>query len=134
MASESATRKPTIVIIEDNPAMRYAIERTIADTCEVLDSAEDGAAGVQAVEQHQPDIVLLDVSLPKLNGFEAAERIAAKCPRPIIFVSNHTEPVYVLEAYKRGAAGYVPKSNMQQIREAISAVLDGARYFPTLCR
>jgi DNA-binding NarL/FixJ family response regulator len=124
-------RKTTFVIVEDDAILRYALEHSLVPEHEVLASVGDGAAGVDAVSEHCPDIVLLDISMPVMNGLDAAERIAKNCPSVlIIFVTSHTAPDYVQEAFRCGAAGYVEKGRFDELREAIRTVLDGQHYRP----
>jgi DNA-binding NarL/FixJ family response regulator len=133
-SSHTSDRKTTFVIVDDDETFRYALERSLAPEHEILASVGDGAAGVDAVIKHCPDIVLLDISMPVMNGLEAAERIAKNCPSVfIIFVTSHTNRAYVDEAFHRGATGYVQKGNRAQLQEAICAVLDGQRYQPAFC-
>ena len=124
-------RKTTLVIVEDDGILRYALERSLAPQYEILASVGDGAAGVEAVQQHRPHIVLLDISMPLMNGLDAAERIAKSCPSVfIIFVTTHTERAYVDEAFRRGAAGYVRKGNLPELQVAITTVLNGQHFRP----
>jgi DNA-binding NarL/FixJ family response regulator len=124
-------RKNTFVIVEDDGIFRYALERSLAPQYEILASVGDGAAGVDAVQQHRPDIVLLDISMPVMSGLDAAERITKSCPSVfIIFVTSHTERRYVDEAFRRGAAGYVRKDNFPELLIAITTVLYGQHYRP----
>jgi DNA-binding NarL/FixJ family response regulator len=96
-----------------------------------LQHNRDGAAGVDAVQQHRPDIVLLDISMPVMDGLDAAERITKSCPSVfIIFVTTHTERAYVDEAFRRGAAGYATKGNLPELLIAITTVLNGQHYRP----
>jgi DNA-binding NarL/FixJ family response regulator len=123
-----------LVIVEDDGILRYALERSLAPEYEILASVGDGAAGVDAVQQHCPDIVLLDIFMPVINGLDAAERIAKSCPSVlIIFVTAHTERAYIDEAFRRGAAGYVRKDNLAELQVAITTVLNGQRHRPDFC-
>lgn len=125
------SRKITFVIVEDNAPLRQALESSLGLEYEVVASVADGAAGVDAVHQYQPDLVLLDISLPAMDGFDTAERITNKCSTArIIFFTNHAHRAYVDEAFRRGAAGYVIKGNFAELMNAIRVVLDGQRYWP----
>jgi CheY-like chemotaxis protein len=71
---------PTVVIAEDETLLRYALERTLQRECKIVASVGNGEAAVQAVDEHQPDIALLDISMPVLNGLEAAQTITEAQP------------------------------------------------------
>ena len=108
------------------------MQRSLETTHLILASVGNGAEGIKAVEEHRPDIVLLDISMPIMNGFDAAEYMQKNCPLVlIIFVTNHTEDAYVDLAFERGAAGYVSKDKVADLPDAIGAVLEGQRYWPT---
>lgn len=97
---------------------------------ELLAAVEDGKAAVAAVEEHRPDVILLDVSLPELRGFAAARQILARQPETkVLFVSNYDNREYVEEALSMGASGYVLKSRVAvELLTAIRAVLAGQFY------
>ena len=97
----------------------------------VVSVVGDGTAAIAAAELYQPDIVLLDISMPMMNGLQAAAPIAQRCPSVrIIFVTSHTDKTYVEKAFKRGAAGYVSKGSGADLQNAIRTVLGGQYYRP----
>ena len=123
------------MIADDQLLIAEALRNALEPKYHVVATVGDGAAAVQAVEQRQPDIVLLDISMPVMNGLQAAERIAQSWPSVrIIFVTNHADRAYVDEAFERGAAGYVKKGSTADLEEAIHTVLDGQHYRPTFAR
>jgi len=97
---------------------------------QVICEATDGLQAVQKAEELQPDLVLLDIGMPKLNGIEAAHQIARLVPRAtILFISQETDPDVVTEALSNGAKGYVRKQNVNtELLPAIEAVLRGNRF------
>lgn len=103
---------------------------SLEDECEVVGEADNGIAAIQAHEELRPDIVLLDVSMPVMDGFLAAKRL--KTSRPdlyIIFVSQHSEPAYLDEAFRCGGDGYVLKtSSVGELTTAVREVLAGRTY------
>ena len=128
-------KKLTIVIAEDDALIREGCLVVLLEPFyEIIDAVEDGAAAVASVEEHHPDVVLLDVSLPVMRGFEAARRILAKNPGiKLLFVSNHSERAYVEEAFHMGAAGYVVKSRVvRELTNAIRVALSGEFYWPAI--
>jgi DNA-binding NarL/FixJ family response regulator len=102
-----------VVVVDDEP-MVCAHLRTIlgasGDT-EVVAEAHDGAAGVEAVLRHQPDVVLMDLRMPGIDGITAIERIAALAsPPPVVVLTTFDADQYVLRALRAGAAGFLVKS------------------------
>jgi len=92
-----------------------------------------GLEAVQKAEESQPDLVLLDIGLPKLHGLEAAHRITRLAPgSTILFISQETDPDVVAKALGNGAKGYVLKQNANsELRPGIEAVLRGHRFVST---
>lgn len=126
-------RKPTVVIAEDDALIREGcLQATLEPFFEIVASVEDGEAAIISVEEHRPDVVLLDVSLPVLRGFDAAQKILANYPDiKILFVSNYAERSYVEAAFEMGASGYVLKSRaFTELADAIRTALNGEFYRP----
>jgi DNA-binding NarL/FixJ family response regulator len=86
---------------------------------------------VESAKELRPDIVILDLSMPELNGIEAAKQIRAALPAAkLIFLSMHSNPAYLRKALEAGANGYVLKAGMmEELLDAIHAALDGRSYF-----
>ena len=126
---------PKVLIAEDDAILRYTLERTLNPQYKVVASVGDGLAAVDAVKQREPDIALLDISMPVLNGLEAAQQITHTKPTvKIIIVTSHADPAYIEEAFRRGARGYVLKGRIAELFEAIRAVMQGQFYRPKFCR
>ena len=121
-----------VVVVEDHEQFRRFIYSTLekAPELQVVDIASDGLAAVQKAKQLQPDLILLDIGLPKLNGIEAARRIRRLSPETkILFVSQESSADVVREALGTGASGYVVKSDAgSELLEAVSAVLRGEQF------
>jgi DNA-binding NarL/FixJ family response regulator len=103
----------------------------------VIADAADGRETVAMAEKHQPDVVLLDVAMPVLNGIEAARQISAKLPQAaIVFLSMHSDEGYVLKALKAGARAYLLKDSAEyDLINAIKAVSEGKAFFsPAISR
>ena len=96
----------------------------------IIGDVSDGLEAVQHVERLQPDLVLMDIGLPTLNGIEAARRIREVSPTSkIIFLSENSSPDIAQEALSNGAGGYVVKSDAgSELLPAIKAVLEGKRF------
>ena len=104
----------------------------LADYCE----AADGLEAVQKSEQLQPDLILLDIGLPQLNGIEAARQISRLSPRSrILFVSENICPVIAAEALRIGGWGYVIKSDAaHDLLPAVEAVIHDRRFVSSQAR
>ena len=118
------------IIADDDPMFRYALSAMLEESCEVIAEAENGLAAIQAAEALHPDLVFLDISMPVLNGFQAAVQFRRDLPSVrIIFVSSHSDKAYVEQAFLSGAQAYVIKgSAVFQISEAIQAVMEGRMF------
>ena len=127
MTSDSSARRPRILIADDDALVLYTVKAILETHGDVVGEAMDGAAAVELAEQLRPDLVLLDVSMPVLGGFEAMRRIRESVPQTrIIIVSSHSSATYVDEALKGGAQGYVFKgSAILQLPTAIDDVMNG---------
>jgi DNA-binding NarL/FixJ family response regulator len=97
---------------------------------QVIGEVSDGLEAVEKAQELQPDLILLDVGLPKLNGIEAARRIRSLSPQSkILFVSLETTPAIVQEALTAGASGYLLKSDANRdLLPAVEAVLQGRQF------
>ena len=128
-------KKPTVVIAEDDAIIREGcLFATLEPFFEIVAAVDNGEAAVASVEKHKPDIVLLDVSLPLLTGFDAARKILAKRPEiKLLFVSNYSDHAHVEEASRIGAAGYVLKSRaFSELIDAMNRALGGEFYRPAI--
>ena len=123
--------KPTVLIAEDNVLIvEGCLLPALEPEFEVVATVEDGRAAVAAAQEYSPDVVLLDVSLPVIRGFEACRRILARQPKvKVLFVSNYSENSYADEALHMGASGYVLKSQVaSELIPAIRTALSGQFY------
>jgi DNA-binding NarL/FixJ family response regulator len=107
--------------------LRGLIEET--DDLEVIAEASDGAEAVALAEQHRPDVVVMDIWLPRLSGIEATRKILGEGRSRVLILSQHESWSYVQEALKAGAAGYLVKtSSSTQLLMAIRAVCSGKSF------
>lgn len=122
--------KPTIVIAEDDFLIREGLYLLLEREFAIVAAVDDGKSAITAVENFKPNVVLIDVSLPIMRGFDAARLILAAQPDvKVIFVSNYTAKAYVDEAMRIGASGYVLKSRAgTELVPAIQAALSGRFY------
>ncbi len=122
----------TILLVEDfEPLLRYEASLLQENPeWQIIGEATDGLEAVQKAETLRPDVILLDIGLPKLNGIEAARRIFSIIPGiRIIFVTQESSANVVAEALSFGALGYVSKMRADSdLLDAVKAVLGGGRF------
>jgi len=128
---------PTRVLIaDDHPLIRSGL-RACWDgrRSSRLWRSADGYQALELVEQLKPDVVMLDVSMPRLNGIDVAKKISETTPSTrIIIVSIHSDESYVLRALKAGAKGYLLKASPEgDILNAVRAVAAGQAYLSPRC-
>ena len=118
-----------VLVVEDFAPFSQFICSTLAERLDVqvIGEASDGLEAVYRAEELKPDLILLDIGLPTLNGIEAARQIRQLCPESkIIFVSQESDADIVQEALSLGALGYVVKEMAGgELLTAINAVCDG---------
>lgn len=124
---------PTRVLLADDHHLVRAGMRALIDgfgDFEVVAECGDGREALVLARQHSPDIVVMDVSMPGLNGLDAAARIAKEHPAiRVVMLSMHTAENYVLEALRAGAHGYVVKDAApEDLERALRAIARGERY------
>jgi DNA-binding NarL/FixJ family response regulator len=122
--------------VDDHVAVRRMICRLLTSepTFEVVCESAGGEDAIEKAKEHQPDIVVLDISLPGISGIEASSQILGASPNSrIIFLSQHTSPHVVQEAFKVGGHGYVAKSDAGlELLEAIRIVSEESRFVSKL--
>jgi DNA-binding NarL/FixJ family response regulator len=118
-----------VLVVDDHVIVRTGLEQLLATTesVELVGFAADGRAAVAAVEQHRPDVVLMDLSMPVMDGVEATRQIARQWPAvKVVILTSFSEQQRVLAALDAGAEGYVLKhADPEQILAAIDAVHRG---------
>lgn len=97
---------------------------------QVCGLGKDGHEAVRLYEKHKPDIVLMDIRMPEMNGIEAGKAIMQLDPKArIIFLTTFLEDEYIIDALKIGAKGYILKTDFQNIYPALEAVMNGQNIF-----
>jgi DNA-binding NarL/FixJ family response regulator len=126
-----------ILLVDDHPVVRQGLRTLLQgrSELEVVDEASDGLEAVEKVNALRPDVVVLDVTMPRMNGIEACRIIKQKNPElEILFVTQHDSPQMLREALNAGARGYVVKSNLaRDLVEAVETVSQH-REFTALAR
>ncbi len=126
---------PRLVLVDDHAMVLESLQKLLEPHYPVVGSACEAKNLACLVEEVHPDIVLMDVSMPGRNGFDTTRDLKANFPKiKIIFVSMHTEPMWIMEAFRAGADGFVPKQSVsQELIVAVKTVHDRKRYFsPTI--
>jgi len=120
-----------IVLADDHVLVREGLRSLLErEGCRVLAEASDGLQALRDVESHKPDLALLDISMPALNGLDAAREVVRSFPRTkTILLTQHDEDQYVLKALEAGVSGYVLKSQVAgDLLDAIRSVSKGQIY------
>ena len=124
-------KKPRILLADDHPEMLNALCGLLEDELgEVVGTVTDGQALVEAAQRLKPDIIISDISMPKLNGLDATRALQTCAPQSkVIILTVHREPVYVTLAFNAGARGYLLKrSAVGELPQSLLRVLAGDRY------
>jgi DNA-binding NarL/FixJ family response regulator len=122
--------KPRILVADDHPVMLAALGGILDELGEVVGMVTDGQALVEAARRLQPDLIISDISMPRLNGLDATREIQMCAPQSkVIMLTVHREAVYVSMAFHAGARGYLLKqSAVAELPHAVLCVLAGDRY------
>ncbi|APH03567.1 response regulator [Bacillus weihaiensis] len=124
--------KTKIVIIDDHQLFREGVKRILdfEPSFEVVAEGDDGEDALEIVESHKPDVVIMDINMPNMNGVEATKQlIEANEDTKVIILSIHDDENYVTHALKTGARGYLLKEmDADTLIEAVKVVADGGSY------
>ncbi len=99
-----------VLLADDHEAMLERVARLLATECRVVGTATDGQQALEAAQDLEPDVLVLDISMPVMNGIETAHRLReAGAEARIVFLTVHDDPDFAREALEAGALGYVIK-------------------------
>ncbi len=126
--------RPRILMADDHSIVLAGLRKLVESEGDVVGTVEDGRALLDAAQQLRPDIILLDISMPLLNGLDAARQLSKLVPESrLIFLTMHATPAYATEAFKAGASGYlIKRSAASELKQAIQAVMRGQQYMTPL--
>lgn len=124
------TKITRILMVDDNPSIHRHVIGLLPEEFEVVETLEDGAGLPAAVASHQPDVILLDITLPVLSGIQIASQLRVSGQEtPIIFLTVHNDPDYARAAFAVGAHGYVLKIRLvTDLIPALRAAMTGQKF------
>jgi len=121
-----------VLLADDHSIVRDGLRRIVEEggSMTVVAEAEDGHEAIRKTHDHAPDVVVVDISMPGLDGLDVISRLSSDFPHlPILVLTMHEEEQYVVRAIEAGAKGYLSKKSApEQLVTAIRKVVDGARY------
>jgi DNA-binding NarL/FixJ family response regulator len=123
-------RRPRVLLADDHQMLADALKYVLERSCEVVGTVGDGRALLEAADRLQPDIVVLDIGMPHLNGFDAGRHLKHTFPNmKLIFMTMHEDPYLVGEAFRAGASAFLLKeAAASELTDAIGQVLKGGSY------
>jgi DNA-binding NarL/FixJ family response regulator len=126
--------KYRILLADDHALMLEGLSRLLSNDFEIVGTAADGRALLALAIRLKPDVIVLDVGMPEMNGIEAARRLTRVLPSAkIVFVTQRLDRAYLHAAFSAGAMGYVAKQSAAgELVEAIRSALEGRYYVPAL--
>jgi DNA-binding NarL/FixJ family response regulator len=126
--------RPRVLLADDHALLLGAFEKLLAEECDIVGQASDGRALVAAAETLKPDLIVLDISMPLLNGLEAGRQIKQKLRHvKLVFVTMNEDPDLAVEAFRIGASGYLLKTSApSELSRAVREVMQGRSYVTPL--
>ena len=125
----------SVFIIDDHPVVRLAVRMLLENEgYEVVGESDNGVDGMHLARDAEPDLLILDISLPKLDGLEVLARFSAmNAPFKILVLTAQTPTLFAIRCMQSGACGYVCKQeDLTELLSAVRAVFSGYNYFPSL--
>jgi DNA-binding NarL/FixJ family response regulator len=128
------TSRPRVLIADDHALIAEALNKLLDAEFDVVGIVHDGRRLVQTAQELRPDVILVDIGMPLLNGMQAAQRIKRLLPAvKLVYVTINQDPDLIAEAFRRGASGYLPKTSAgSELVVAIRTVLRGEMYVSPL--
>jgi DNA-binding NarL/FixJ family response regulator len=127
-------KRPRVLLADDHRLLREAFAQVLEQHCEVVGCVSDGRAVLAAASELQPDIVVLDIAMPLLNGLDAARQLKRVMPDvKVIFLTVSEDPDLAAEAFQAGASGYVLKNSAAaELVQAVEEASQGRSYVTPL--
>ena len=124
--------RPRVLLADDNPAILDVVKHMLQKDFQIVGALGQASAVIREAPELKPDVLILDISMGELNGFEITRQLKLdECPTKIIFLTVHEELEFIRAAFDAGASGYVFKSRMNtDLRTAINAVQSGRVFIP----
>lgn len=122
-----------VLLADDHSIVREGLRIAIESTGQhvVIGEADNGARAVELACELKPDLLVMDIAMPEMNGIEAARKLLSMAPNKVkvLFLSMHADSEFVLEAFRTGASGYVTKASaMRELAAAMEAIASGRTY------
>ena len=121
-----------VLLADDHSIVRAGLSRIVEESgdMEVIAEAADGRETIRLVRETSPDVAVIDISMPGLDGLEVVSQLHGQCPDlPILILTMHEEGQYVVRAIQAGAMGYMTKQSApEQLLKAIRKIFEGSRY------
>ena len=121
-------KRTRILLADDHPQIRELLRVILEPEFKVVGAAEDGELLLQYAQSLQPDVIIPDINMPKIDGLQAARLLKDVAPRTrVIFLTAHAEPSYVAAACAAGAAGYLVKGATTDLVGSLRSMIDSVR-------
>src|SRR3954454_7719341 len=132
--TSSLMNRPRVLLADDHTLLLEAFRKLLADDCDIVGTVADGRALLAAAAELRPDVVILDVAMPVLNGLDAARQLKRLHPAVrIVFLTMNEDPELAAEAFRAGASGYLlKKSAASELLTAIRQVMSRQSYVTPL--
>ena len=127
-------RRPRVLLAEDHRLLREAFAKLLEPDCDVVGAVADGRALLEAVPKLRPDVVVVDIAMPLLNGLDAARQVKRSMPSvKVIFLTVSEDPDLAAEAFRAGGSAFLLKNSAaSELLQAITDVMQGRSYVTPL--
>lgn len=123
-------RKPRVLIADDHQMLLEAFKSLLEPECEIVATVRNGREAIEAGERLRPDVVIMDISMPTLNGLDAGRLLLERCSAiKIVYLTVQEDPAIAAEAFRFGASGYLLKTAAaSELFHAVHSVFEGGTY------